>query len=37
MVDQDGPRPADDALLRIARQCPSGAIKLVVDGVEVEL
>ena len=36
-VDHDGPRPADDALLRIARGCPSGAIKLFADGVEVEL
>ena len=36
-VDQDGPRPGDDALLRIARGCPSGAIKLFVDGTEVEL
>ena len=36
-IDQGGPRPADDALLRIARQCPSGAIKLFADGVEVEL
>jgi len=36
-VDQDGPRPAEDALLRIARGCPSGAIKLFTDGVEVEL
>jgi len=36
-IDHDGPRPAEDALLRIARGCPSGAIKLFVDGVEVEL
>ena len=36
-IDHDSSRPADDALLRIARQCPSGAIKLFVDGVEVEL
>ncbi len=36
-VDQEGQRPGDDALLRIARQCPSGAIKLFADGVEVEL
>lgn len=36
-IDQGGQRPADDALLRIARQCPSGAIKLFADGVEVEL
>jgi len=36
-IDQDGPRPADEALVRIARQCPSGAIKLFTDGVEVEL
>jgi ferredoxin len=36
-VDHSGPRPTDDALLRIARQCPSGAIRLLVDGVAVEL
>jgi len=36
-IDHDGPRPAEDALLRIARGCPSGAIKLFADGVEVEL
>jgi ferredoxin len=36
-VDHDGPRPADDALLRIARQCPSGAIKLFENGVEIDL
>jgi ferredoxin len=33
----DGPRPDEAALLRIARACPSGAIKLRVDGVDVEL
>ncbi|MGB0113540.1 MAG: ferredoxin [Ilumatobacteraceae bacterium] len=32
-----GPQPDDDALLRIARQCPSGAIKLFDDGVEIEI
>ena len=36
-IDHGGPRPAEDALLRIARGCPSGAIKLFADGVEVEL
>jgi ferredoxin len=36
-IDRSGPRPAEDALLRIARGCPSGAIKLFVDGVELEL
>jgi ferredoxin len=30
-------QPDDDALLRIARTCPSGAITLSVNGVEVEL
>jgi ferredoxin len=35
-VDASGPRPADEALLRIARQCPSGAIRLFLDGVAVE-
>lgn len=36
-VDRSGPPPTDDALLRIARQCPSGAITLSVDGVPVDL
>lgn len=36
-VDRTGPQPDDAALLRIARQCPSGAIKLWSDGVEVEI
>lgn len=36
-IDPAGPRPDDDALLRVARQCPSGAIKLFVDGEELEL
>jgi ferredoxin len=30
-------QPDDAALLRIARTCPSGAITLSADGVEVEL
>lgn len=29
--------PDDAALLRVARQCPSGAIRLSLDGVPVEL
>lgn len=36
-VDESGRRPDDDALIRIARACPSGAIKLSRDGVEVDL
>lgn len=36
-VDQSGPRPDDEALLRIARQCPNGAIDLTLDGETVEL
>lgn len=36
-VDRDGPQPDDEALLRIARQCPSGAIKLFRDGAEIEM
>jgi len=36
-VRHDGPRPDDDTLLRIARACPSGAIKLRLDGVDVEV
>ncbi|MCU0260855.1 MAG: (4Fe-4S)-binding protein [Ilumatobacteraceae bacterium] len=36
-IDPDGPRPDDDALLRIARRCPSGAIRLTLDGEPVEL
>jgi hypothetical protein len=36
-IDPDGPRPDDDALLRIARRCPSGAIRLTLDGAPVEL
>ncbi len=35
-VDPAGPRPADDVLRRIARQCPSGAIRLRRDGAVVE-
>ena len=36
-VDLTGPRPSDEVLLRIARQCPSAAIRLRVDGVDVEI
>lgn len=36
-VHLTGPRPVDDVLLRIARQCPSGAIRLRVDGVDVDV
>lgn len=36
-VDETGPRPDDAALLRIARACPSGAIRLRRDGVDLEL
>lgn len=36
-IDPTGPRPDDATLLRIARACPSGAIHLFRDGVEVEI
>ena len=36
-IDPAGTQPDDDALLRIARACPSGAIKLSRDGVEIDL
>ena len=36
-VHLTGPRPSDEVLLRIARQCPSAAIRLRVDGVDVEI
>jgi len=36
-IDPSGPRPSDEALVRIARQCPSGAIRLRRDGVDVDL
>jgi ferredoxin len=36
-VDPSGPRPSDEVLMRIARQCPSGAIKLRLDGQDVEI
>jgi len=36
-VDPTGDRPDDATLLRIARQCPSGAIKLSDDGRDVEI
>lgn len=32
-----GERPSNEVLLRIARACPSGAIKLLLDGDEVEI
>jgi ferredoxin len=35
-IDPNGIQPADEAIIRIARQCPSGAIKLWLDGVQVE-
>lgn len=35
-IDPSGPRPPDDVLLRIARDCPGGAIRLRRDGVDVE-
>jgi ferredoxin len=37
MVDPAGPRPDDTVLLRVARQCPSGAIRLTLDGEPVEI
>ena len=36
-VNQDGERPDDATLLRIARACPSGAIRLMKDGIDVEI
>ncbi len=36
-IDPAGPRPADDVLLRIARDCPGGAIRLRQDGADVEV
>ena len=30
-------QPSNEVLLRIARACPSGAIKLLLDGAEVEI
>lgn len=36
-VDPSGPRPTDEALVRIARQCPSGAIRLRLDGVDIDI
>lgn len=37
MIDPHGTQPSDDIVLRIARACPSGAIKLSRDGVEIEI
>jgi ferredoxin len=36
-VDHDGARPSEGAILHIARTCPSGAIRLRLDGVDLEL
>ncbi len=36
-IADDAPRPADEVLLRAARHCPSGAIALLDDGVEIDL
>lgn len=37
IVLTDGVPPADDVLVRIARACPSGAIKLRLDGDDVDI
>jgi ferredoxin len=34
---RDPPACADTELLRLARQCPSGAIELFVDGVQIDV
>jgi uncharacterized Fe-S cluster protein YjdI len=36
-VDPSGLKPDDATLLRIARACPSGAIRLMKDGIDVEI
>lgn len=36
-VAVDAPRPDDEALLRIARSCPNGAIHVARNGVQIEL
>ncbi len=36
-IDRETAQPDDATLLRIARQCPSGAIALRLDGVDVDL
>jgi len=36
-VNAAGPRPDEESLLRIARSCPSGAIRLLLDGVAVDI
>lgn len=36
-VDRSASQPDDEVLLRIARQCPSGAIKLMLDGDDVDI
>lgn len=37
VVDPTGERPSEEALVRIARQCPSGAIRLSRGGEPVEI
>ena len=36
-VDASGERPTDETLVRIARQCPSGAISLTRGGEPIDL
>jgi len=36
-LDPSGPRPDEESLLRIARSCPSGAIRLVINGADVDV
>lgn len=36
-INETGTKPDDAMLLRIARACPSGAIRLLRDGVEVDI
>jgi ferredoxin len=36
-INRAADQPDDTMLLRIARQCPSGAIKLRLDGEDVEI
>ncbi len=33
----DAPRPDDEALVRVARACPNGAIHLSLNGVEIDI
>ena len=37
IVRDDGVAPSDDLLVRIARVCPSGAIRLRLDGEDVDV